>query len=91
MRAVQLSLVRVACAVVSGLLLVLWVLSINSRSVSSVLHLAGCIPPLDHPAPRREGYAQVYEKELQKEAVQADNGKVGYDAPQQILTTINLN
>ncbi|KAK9855803.1 hypothetical protein WJX84_002342 [Apatococcus fuscideae] len=52
-------------------------LSINSGSVTSVFHLNGCLPPLDHVAPRREGFAQVYEQELQKEAVGADS-KQGY-------------
>ena len=70
------NLVKILVAVVCATVFLLWVLSINSRGVSSVLHLNGCLPPLDHPAPRREGYAQVYEQELQKEAMRADSGKV---------------
>ena len=68
--------VKLLLAVVCGALVVLWVLSLNPRGVSSVLRLNGCIPPLDHPAPRREGYAQAYEHELMKQAIKADSDKV---------------
>lgn len=68
--------VTLLLTLVCGALVVLWLLSMNPRGVSSVLHMNGCIPPLDHPAPRREGYAQAYEHELMKQATKADSGKV---------------
>ncbi len=70
------NLFKVVLAILSVALVLLWMLSINSGSVTSVFHLNGCLPPLDHVAPRREGFAQVYEQELQKEAVGADSKQV---------------